>query len=259
MNKYTKYAHPNFATFESRLESFKSFNRHRSLYPPEAFARAGLFYVGVADCVCCYYCGQGLRNWDFQDVPAKEHLRLSPNCKHMAQNVVDTTYEFQYNTESTVAVDVPSIDVSSKSQPLTFDPTFDSVDETSKPLWSEVAKAVPRATQMPTPRRAPPVQDPIYVQPTSTTLNKSAASKNVEEGFRMIEEYLANAATTVQNIKNSIMCKHCHIREANIMFLPCRHSEFCDKCVNPCANMCVCKTRIVSILKKERRDGGIIF
>ena len=253
-----KFRYPNYKTFDSRVDSFKWFDRRISFYEPEVFARAGFFWGGTSDHLRCYCCGIGLRNWAFKDVPSDEHLRWSPDCKHMAYNVVDTNYAFQYNTENTVAVDIPS-----KPQPPAIQPAVNIVNETSKPLWSEVAKAVPkvvpRAVPTFTPRSTPAIQNPICVQPTSTISNKSFTSKNIEEGFKKIEECLYNAATILKNIKNSMTCEQCHKREPNIVFLPCRHSDFCDECVNPNANMCLCQSRITSMIKKEKREDGATF
>ena len=44
-----------------------------------------LSFKGTADCVRCFYCNGGLREWLKNDCPWTEHARYYPHCPHVRQ------------------------------------------------------------------------------------------------------------------------------------------------------------------------------
>ena len=44
--------------------------------------------AGPADLVRCYHCGLGLKDWGPMEDPILEHVRFSPQCLHLADNVI---------------------------------------------------------------------------------------------------------------------------------------------------------------------------
>ena len=40
-------------------------------------------FSGTADCVRCFQCGGGMRNWEFGDEPWIEHARWFPTCAYV--------------------------------------------------------------------------------------------------------------------------------------------------------------------------------
>ncbi|KAK3585125.1 hypothetical protein CHS0354_034255 [Potamilus streckersoni] len=57
----------------------------------QTFAHLGFFYKGQSDRVCCYECGITLSNWRKGDDPLLEHIRYSPECRHLA-TVIDPVF-----------------------------------------------------------------------------------------------------------------------------------------------------------------------
>lgn len=53
--------------------------------------------VGMSDCVKCFQCDGGLRNWLPGDIPWVEHARWFPQCSHVrlckGQEFIDTIEE----------------------------------------------------------------------------------------------------------------------------------------------------------------------
>jgi hypothetical protein len=45
-----------------------------------SFAQAGFLYEFKQDQTRCFYCNVVLKQWETQDCPYKEHVRLSPDC-----------------------------------------------------------------------------------------------------------------------------------------------------------------------------------
>jgi len=54
-----------------------------SFLSPLTLARAGFFYLGVADQVQCVFCRGVIGNWEVNDDPCREHLRHFPTCPFM--------------------------------------------------------------------------------------------------------------------------------------------------------------------------------
>ena len=44
------------------------------------------YVTGFSDCVRCFFCGLGLRNWEYGDGAWSEHARWSANCLYLKQN-----------------------------------------------------------------------------------------------------------------------------------------------------------------------------
>jgi hypothetical protein len=42
-----------------------------------------LFFLGVEDRVICFHCGGGLRHWEPDDEPWKEHAKWNPKCQYL--------------------------------------------------------------------------------------------------------------------------------------------------------------------------------
>jgi len=77
--KHTGPLHPNYATLEARLRTFREWPPALKQQPQE-LAEAGFYYIGLSDQVKCFYCDGGLRNWQPEDVPWVEHSRWFSKC-----------------------------------------------------------------------------------------------------------------------------------------------------------------------------------
>lgn len=76
--------HPNYMDTDVRLESFHNIPwMYGEIVDTNLLADAGFYYVGTGDCVRCFFCGGGLRHWDYGDLPAVEHARWFPKCEYI--------------------------------------------------------------------------------------------------------------------------------------------------------------------------------
>ncbi|CAL4065035.1 unnamed protein product, partial [Meganyctiphanes norvegica] len=91
--QYSGPKRKDFLTKDSRLESFNKWPE-RVTQKPVDLAESGFFYCGLSDHVRCFHCGNGLRNWEAEDCPWKEHARWYPDCNYIllkkGQEFVDT-------------------------------------------------------------------------------------------------------------------------------------------------------------------------
>ncbi|XP_069104429.1 death-associated inhibitor of apoptosis 1-like isoform X2 [Argopecten irradians] len=76
--------YPDYVLPADRLKTFDRWPRdiHQT---PEQMLESGFFYAGYEDCVRCFQCGIGLRNWEPPDNPHVEHARWSPRCAFLLQ------------------------------------------------------------------------------------------------------------------------------------------------------------------------------
>ncbi|WBB27241.1 IAP-3 [Mythimna sequax nucleopolyhedrovirus] len=80
----THYAHPQYRTYQSRLDTFKN-NEWPAAIPisPDELATAGFFYTGKSDRVKCFACDGGLKEWTKGDDAFKLHARWFDRCSYV--------------------------------------------------------------------------------------------------------------------------------------------------------------------------------
>ncbi|KAK0063290.1 E3 ubiquitin-protein ligase XIAP [Biomphalaria pfeifferi] len=68
--------------YKSKPARLKTFDKRQSVFPVDVrkMAMCGLYDTGEGDCVRCFSCGGGLKNWRINDHPCIEHIRSYPNC-----------------------------------------------------------------------------------------------------------------------------------------------------------------------------------
>ncbi|XP_061658885.1 baculoviral IAP repeat-containing protein 2 [Syngnathoides biaculeatus] len=64
---------------QDRLDSFHPWTL--SIITPAELAKAGFYFLGLADRVACFSCGGQLSNWEPGDRASSEHQRHYPNCR----------------------------------------------------------------------------------------------------------------------------------------------------------------------------------
>jgi len=65
---------------KNRLGTFNGRWPRDSAARPQDLAKAGFYYIGVADVVRCVFCQISLKSWEHGDVPMDEHRKHSPLC-----------------------------------------------------------------------------------------------------------------------------------------------------------------------------------
>lgn len=73
---------PDFDEFRREIVRLASFQDwpNTNFAVPDALARAGFFYTGKTDTVCCAFCRKFCDQWQREDIPLDAHKRLSPDC-----------------------------------------------------------------------------------------------------------------------------------------------------------------------------------
>ncbi|XP_053389940.1 baculoviral IAP repeat-containing protein 7-like [Mercenaria mercenaria] len=74
-----RHKYPDHENYHYRMNTFTGWPC-TDVIDPERLVSAGFFYAGISDCVRCFSCGGGLRNWEYGDSPWEEHARWFPEC-----------------------------------------------------------------------------------------------------------------------------------------------------------------------------------
>lgn len=69
-----------YASYDSRLKTFKNWPKCYAKYYTENLCDAGFFYTEIADKIECFFCGVRLSNWNDSDNPLEQHMIWSKNC-----------------------------------------------------------------------------------------------------------------------------------------------------------------------------------
>lgn len=87
VTKFHRIMHPEFASFESRLKSFRAWELS-DVVDPYLLARAGFYFQKMPDQTACYFCGLIIVEWRKQEDPFMEHLIFKPECPFVHINRV---------------------------------------------------------------------------------------------------------------------------------------------------------------------------
>lgn len=68
-----------FSHINSRLDSFRGSSLAQQV-SAGSLARAGFYFTGHADRVCCFSCQKTVENWHRGDKPVERHKEVSPSC-----------------------------------------------------------------------------------------------------------------------------------------------------------------------------------
>ncbi|XP_062613524.1 baculoviral IAP repeat-containing protein 2-like [Saccostrea cucullata] len=79
---FAKPKYPSHSVLAKRVSTFSTWNHHQ---PADTMAKAGFFYTGNGDNVRCFFCGNGLENWEREDDPWVEHAHWFPECVFLIQ------------------------------------------------------------------------------------------------------------------------------------------------------------------------------
>jgi hypothetical protein len=99
-------AHPNYASCESRRQSFDLLpSTCKRLINPAGYAKAGFFFAGLHN-VVCFYCGLTLERVRPTDDPWIEHLLRNSQCTYARLNrfVADEIAPVQWSPDSTISL-----------------------------------------------------------------------------------------------------------------------------------------------------------
>ncbi|XP_053398366.1 E3 ubiquitin-protein ligase XIAP-like [Mercenaria mercenaria] len=79
---HSRSKHSEYALLSERLASFHEWPA-RHVADPNVLAKAGFYSAGIQDCVRCFFCNGGMKNWQTGDNAWVEHAKWFPNCAYL--------------------------------------------------------------------------------------------------------------------------------------------------------------------------------
>ncbi|AXN91157.1 putative BIR domain-containing protein [Namao virus] len=222
------YKNHSYGEFQQRLSTYATWPRDNVNI--EVLAQSGFYYIGLEDCVKCFCCEGGLKNWERVDCPWMEHAKWFPNCdfliKIRGKKYVDSI-------QKTFMKFVPSDLYEKKITPFKLkmikamcELGYDKV---------EVERFIILSTKMYASK------EELIIDIAASNIKKSPCIEHTDLTHR-----LNSVEQELQRIKESKTCKICLDEEIKIVFMPCRHSVSCIKCSNLIGSCPMCRSVIVS-------------
>lgn len=223
-----------YNNLEKRLSTFRKWPY--SVPASRELAEAGFFFAGKPDSVCCFECGQGIKEWTEDDDPWIEHARFSPTCQHVrsckgdrfVKLVLDT---FQCSERGPIAqVGRPDL-----AEQLCIVAGYSSV------LVKQAIDFI----------RTNSVSYTVNHTPNAPNVGDDTASSrtDLERRISHLSEENRRLHTQIEEQERQTVCKVCLIEEAIIVFLPCDHLACCENCAVQLHICAVCRTSITEKIK----------
>ncbi|CAL1528891.1 unnamed protein product [Lymnaea stagnalis] len=265
--------HQKYKTEPSRLNSFGTWDMSRNPKPAD-LAKAGFFYVGHGDSVKCFFCDGGLRNWEPNDDPWREHARWFPRCPYVKQAkgtafIESVLSELNLTDYQTASVDETELkNIARATAQRDIDPR-----EVTARMDSPIVKAV---LKMDVPkdlvqkaikqRLAENGEDFTSAEALLEAVFSSGHAGDAignasleqgeipEKGFQERDSPSYSSSSESQDslklmeenrlLKEQRQCKICMDEEVCVVFLPCGHLVCCATCA-PALNSCpICRAKI---------------
>ena len=270
-------ANSDYISYDIRLNSFYSIDERpcnnknvwADVTSPEQLAEAGFYYCGLTDHVKCYHCGNGVRNWHYNEDPLMVHAILYPNCelvlckKGQKLKNDDITFHHHHvkkqNSGVFKSVSQTDMEVLLKLDLMIYamnkgiDKEYvalllkQKLESTGIPFLSFIEFwDVFMARDIPTPpslilkhQLSSLDQQQQQQQQQHEEVKNSERNQNYYENKKEKEE---------ENINNK-QCKICENKPIEILYVPCFHMITCSSCAPTVISCPVCRTMISYIIK----------
>ncbi|XP_022161673.1 baculoviral IAP repeat-containing protein 7-B-like isoform X2 [Myzus persicae] len=206
--------HKDFATLEARLKSFE-----KCLIPLkqdiQTLCEAGFFYIGngTNDQMLCYYCSQGLKDWEDDDEPWTEHARWSETCSYVLLNKGKNFVDKACGVTSTK-----------------FNPTE---------LFKLIAEH--KDTSI--------TENNMKVNSTKRKIDQSDISNIVQIKLLPDANIHLSEKRDPNTMPDSMLCKICYKEEMKVAFIPCGHVIACIQCALTLEQCAVCRQPFSMVMR----------
>ncbi|XP_008184238.2 baculoviral IAP repeat-containing protein 7-B-like [Acyrthosiphon pisum] len=198
--------HKDLATLEARLQSFE-----KCLIPLkqniQTLCEAGFYYQGTGtnDSMRCYYCDQGLIDWDDYDEPWTEHARWSNTCIHVLLNKGKNFIDEVCGLKNT------------------------------KLKATEVRKwiAEHKDTSI--------IENNMKVNSTKIKLDEPEISNMRQIKITSVENLQLCEMRDPNTMPDSMLCKICYKEEMKVACVPCGHVVACIQCALSLEHCAMCR------------------
>lgn len=258
---------------------------------PDDLSDCGLFHTNFEDCVRCFCCGIGLRNWESDDNPWIEHARWSPKCEFL---ILKKSFGFIENVFLSFGIEKDcAVDNSAVAKPITKqDPTSKSpssalnnllhhehanfiitekiftVDQVENAMLSLDSKIdlhnISRQMLIDTiidQQQASDSSEANFKTPEQSTITfphawhehmrASDTAMHTKQEKNLLFEDAEKIKKEMDDLQEMFTCKICLDEKVSITFIPCGHLVSCNDCSPKLKKCPLCRTFIKSTIKTK--------
>ncbi|KAK0063289.1 death-associated inhibitor of apoptosis 1-like isoform X2 [Biomphalaria pfeifferi] len=239
---------PQYALKCQRLGTFESWPQHHFM-KPEELATAGLFYTGRVDCVRCFFCGGGLRDWELGDDIWVEHARWFPKCAYLKQHVSQAFVETVQELKSKDRISLEEV-ISKLKEMAALRKDFNipeiknhSTLETQPELANnqEVVNITTHRmhNQQTTGATSDVLMNKLKQEERRSDLVKCGECGSSGNGNE--SEVISRLQEKNNHLRQQLLCKICMGNDVEVVFLPCGHLVSCAECASAMKDCPVCR------------------
>lgn len=233
-----------------------------------------IFFSGISDHVLCFFCGNGINNFEETDIPWILHAQSYPDCTFVnikkGRDFIEDVKEPPQHPKKT-------IDESLISRLLEGIPTFQKLIR-FQGIPSGCARAILREHLNVTKDLLPLISESTCLElairhieeKTRENLKDGATTANpanTVEDMGILENisipaYLEHqimprtdvtaemgaAATAFSHVEDMI-CKICMVNKIDVVLLPCNHMVACTSCLLSLQNCPICRQNILYVIR----------
>lgn len=279
--------HPEFATLDSRVQTFSSWPANTREQTPKELAEAGFYYLGISDNVKCFFCDGGLRNWEPQDSVWVEHARWFPRCGFLKlvkgeEFIAEIQVKYPRSTQmlsniargQAVQTQIGTSENNDQTGNFVFVDTQITEEQVQSYMNSipvEHVKAMgfsDAIIELAVRRRLEAGETTLYperIVHTITKLEEICNEQNTESGNEAASKDHLTIPPLILNqkpkdepltleeenrvLKEQRLCKICMDEEVGVAFLPCEHLISCVQCA-PALKLCpMCRKPIKTSIR----------
>ncbi|XP_060575389.1 baculoviral IAP repeat-containing protein 7-A-like [Ruditapes philippinarum] len=280
--KGSRPKHPDYALFSARQSSFSLWPENHEI-DPAILSQAGFYFAGMGDCVRCFFCGGGMKNWEGEDNPWVEHARWFPDCEYVKlckgnsfSNICNSAKlsdnavinESQQHVEN-IPDDQTILDINCVAAKLVLAMGYTQHDvenglmSARKKYGSsemkaqyiieflqEINKEVPNKQQ--TVSGKPEItehESNVASGGTSSNLYKTVNDVTVKDTNTRIKSEKQHLLEENRRLKALMTCKICLDKEAVVAFLPCGHLTSCEQCAKSLKKCAICRKDVAATVR----------
>ncbi|XP_050058346.1 baculoviral IAP repeat-containing protein 7-B-like isoform X2 [Aphis gossypii] len=202
-------SHKEYALLEARLKSFE-----KCMIPlkqdVQTLCEAGFFYIGNGqnDQMLCFYCSQGLKDWEDDDDPWTEHAKWSCTCSYV---LLSKGLKFVEQANSEMCTETSKLNI-----PTLFNFFAEHKDMTF-------------------------FENNLKVNSTKRKLDQSEISDISQIKISSDEILHLSQKRDPNTMPDSMLCKICYKEEMKVAFIPCGHVIACIQCAVTLEQCAVCR------------------
>ncbi|XP_062570422.1 putative inhibitor of apoptosis [Saccostrea cucullata] len=258
-----KPKYPKYSILATRMASFKNWPIS-GIVSPNDLSKAGFYYNGANDTVCCFFCGGKLAEWKRGDDPWIEHAHWFPNCQFVQQCKGNSSFKHKQDQkeelmqpedpfESAAFKSVMEMGYTKAQIKTVYDNTENKVNLSAKELLELLMDAEDQESEKhKQARRKCSKKDHVKEEggnQKEEKIQQEKQPKKQEESGESNKQELKALVSEYQELKEQTRCKICLEEDATVVFLPCGHMCTCVSC-SPAMRKCpICRTFVKGTVK----------